>query len=81
MKSVFDIVHDRAQHLLSFPDALLGHDDVAAAGDDTRTDHPDVQIVNIEDAAHALDRRIRAGMSMPAGVPSSSTAALSRRTP
>src|SRR5437762_1978003 len=52
-----DVMHDGAQHLLAFPDALLGHENVAAAGDDAGADHPHVEIVDIEDTAHTLDSR------------------------
>ena len=35
-------MNDRSQHLLSLSDALLGDDNVAAAGDDARANHPHV---------------------------------------
>src|SRR5919108_4342198 len=56
MKTMLYVVHDGADDLLSFPDALLGDHDVAAAGDDAGTDHPHVQIVDVEHARDRLDR-------------------------
>src|SRR3954449_3970923 len=66
VEPLFDVAHDRAKHLLALPHALLRHDDVAAAGDDARTDHPDVQIVDVENAVDVLHRgnhggHVRAG--------------------
>jgi hypothetical protein len=31
VEAMFDVLHDGAQHLLAFSDALLGHEDVATA--------------------------------------------------
>ena len=80
VKAPLDIAHDRAQHLLTFADALFRDQDVTAAGDDAWPDHPHVQVVNVDDAVHTLIAAISDGMSSPGGVPSRSTVALSRST-
>ena len=56
METVFDVAHHRAQHLLPFTDALLRDQDVAAARHHAGPDHPDVEIVHVENAGHAFDR-------------------------
>lgn len=49
-----DVMHDGAQHLLAFANALFGDEDVAAAGDDAGADHPHMEIVDIEHAVTPL---------------------------
>jgi hypothetical protein len=49
-KLVLEIVCHGAEHLLSLSNALLGDDDVAAAGDDAGTNHPYMEIVDVEHA-------------------------------
>ena len=46
---------DCTKDLLAFPDALFGDDDVAAAGDHSRADHPHVKIVHVQDAGDAFN--------------------------
>ena len=50
VETVLELTDDLSHDLLALPNALLGDDDVAAAGDDARADHPHVQIVDVEHA-------------------------------
>ena len=79
-EAVLDGLDHRPKHLLSFSHALLGHENMAAAGHHAGPHHPDVQIVYVEPPGTARIAAITAGISVPAGVPSSSTVAASFRT-
>src|SRR5665213_2526852 len=50
LEVVGKLVHHRCQNLLPASDALLGHDDVATACDDTGADCPDMQVVRVQNA-------------------------------
>src|SRR6266496_1224975 len=61
VKTPFDVADHLPHDLLSLPDALFGHHDVTAARHDARTDHPHVEIVDVEYPRHRLDRGDDAG--------------------
>jgi hypothetical protein len=52
VKTASEISDDRAQDLLPFSHALFRDEDMATAGNDAGTDHPDMKIVNVEDTAN-----------------------------
>src|SRR5258708_15773756 len=57
VEAMFDVLDHGAQDLLTLTDALLGHEDVAAARNHTGADPPHMEIVDVDHANHALDGR------------------------